>query len=73
MKTILRLIYEDKVAKNIPGPIRSFTVKENHLGSVVSKILHYRQKKLTTLYNRINNSAFAYLSMEVAILVIFAN
>ena len=31
-----------KWPKTIPGPIRSFTVKENHIGSVVSEILHYR-------------------------------
>ena len=31
----------------------SFTVKDNHISSVVSKILRYRQKKPTTLYNSI--------------------
>ena len=30
----------------------SFTVKENHIGLAVSEILRYRQKKLTTLYNK---------------------
>ena len=37
----------------IEGPVRSFTVKENHIGLAVSEILRYRQKKLTALYNRI--------------------
>ena len=35
------------------GPIRSFTVKKKHIGSAFSEILRYRQKKLSTLYNRI--------------------
>ena len=30
----------------------SFTVKENHIESAVPLLLWYRQKKLTTLYNR---------------------
>ena len=42
-----------KQPKTTLGPIRSFTLKENHIGSAVSEILCYRQKKLTTLYNRI--------------------
>ncbi len=33
--------------------MRSFIVKENHIGPAVSEILRYRQKKLTTLYSRI--------------------
>ena len=33
--------------------MRSYTIKENRIGSVVSKILSYRQKKLITLYYRI--------------------
>ena len=37
-----------------PGPMRSYTVKENHIGSAVSEILRYRQKKLANLWNRIN-------------------
>ena len=32
-----------KIAINLPGPIRSFPVKENHIDSVVSKILRYRE------------------------------
>ena len=43
-----------KKTKTISGSIRSFTVKENQIGSAVSEILRYRQKKLTTLYNRIH-------------------
>ena len=42
-----------KWPKTITGLIRSFTVKENHIGSAISEILRYRQKMLTTLYNRI--------------------
>ena len=34
--------------------MRSYSVKENHIGLAVSEIFRYRQKKLTTLYNRIN-------------------
>ena len=32
--------------KTIQGPIRIFIVKENHVGSAVSDILCYRQKRL---------------------------
>jgi hypothetical protein len=35
-----------KIVKNLPGPMRSFIVKENHIGSAVSQILYYRQKKI---------------------------
>ena len=42
-----------KQPKTTLGPIRSFTLKENHIGSAVSEILRYRQKKLITLYIRI--------------------
>ena len=35
-----------KQLKTFPGPIRSLTVKENHIGSAVGKILCYRQKSL---------------------------
>jgi len=31
--------------KTTLGPIRSFTLKENHISSAVSEILLYRQKK----------------------------
>ncbi len=34
-------------------PIKIFIVKENHIDSAVSEILRYKQKKLTTFYNRI--------------------
>ena len=37
--------------KTILGPIRSFTVKDNHIGSVVIEILRYGQKKFTTSHN----------------------
>ena len=40
--------------KIIQGPKRSVIVKETHIGSAVSKILQYRQKKVTTLYNKDN-------------------
>ena len=39
--------------KTITGTERSLTVKENHIGSASKKILRYRQKTPTTLYNRI--------------------
>ena len=32
--------------KNILGPIRSFTVKENYFDPLFTEILHYRQKRL---------------------------
>ena len=35
-----------KIVKTFPGPIRSFTVKENNFGSAVSEILRDRQKRL---------------------------
>ena len=38
-----------KSLKTFPGPLISYTVKENH----ISEILRYRPKKLTPLYNRI--------------------
>ena len=47
-----------KMLKTFPGPIRSFTVKENHFGSRVSKILQI--KNLTALYTRIT-SGFAHI------------
>ena len=37
-------------------PIKSFTVKEDHIGKSVFKILHYKQRNLTTLYNRMKNN-----------------
>ena len=44
--------------------------KENHIGSAVNEILRYRQKRLTTLYNRINtywnmNSVIREFSLKV--------
>ena len=36
--------------------MRSYPVKENPIGSAGSEIIRYRQKKLTTLYNRIMNT-----------------
>ena len=42
---------QNSFKKTFPGPIRIFTVKENHIGSVVSEFLRYRQKhKQTTCY-----------------------
>ena len=32
-----------KNLKTFPGPMRSYTVKENHVGSAVSKTFQYRQ------------------------------
>ena len=34
---------ESNIKKKLPGSIRSYSVKENHIGSVVSKILQYTQ------------------------------
>ena len=34
-----------------PGPIRSYTVKENHIGSVVNEILRYRQTENLLFYH----------------------
>ncbi len=31
------------IVQNLPGPIRSYPVKENHFGSAVNKILWYTQ------------------------------
>ena len=39
--------------KSFPVPIGSFTLNKKHFGLAVNEILRYRQKKLTTLYNRI--------------------
>ena len=32
-----------KIAKDLPKPMKSYTVKENHTGSAGRKILQYRQ------------------------------
>ena len=53
-----------KIVKTFPGPIRSFTVKGNNIGSVVSEILRDRQKTLTTLYNRIDMFEILQVSRE---------
>ena len=42
--------YKMKMPNIIPGHIRSFTAKENHIGSAASKIL--RLKKLASLHNK---------------------
>ena len=39
-----------EIVINLPGPMRSYTVKENRIGSMVSEILHYRQKHLSSYY-----------------------
>ena len=39
-------ILSHKLLKTFPGPIRSFTVKENHICSAVRKILRYKQKNV---------------------------
>ena len=41
-----------KQPETISGPIISFTVRENHIGLALSEVFCYRQKKLTTLFNR---------------------
>ncbi len=41
--------YKIKYAKTIPGPIRSFTVKEKHIGSADSEILRYKQTDILLL------------------------
>ena len=40
-------------SKTISGPMLSLTEKENPIGSIGIEILMFRQKGLTTLYNRI--------------------
>ena len=40
------LFIEINYPKTMLGPIRSLTVKENHIGSAVNEILCYRQKSL---------------------------
>ena len=39
-----------KIVVNFPVPKRSYPVKENHIGSVVSKILWYTQTDILLLY-----------------------
>ena len=39
--------------KTFPRPMRSYTVKEKHIDSVVGKTLRYTQKNRHTLYKRI--------------------
>ena len=49
--------------------MRNFTVKENYIGSVVSEILRHRQKKLTTLYNRIEHFKMSLTSFYSTVLL----
>ena len=42
---------------NLPGPKRSFTVKENHIGSTVARSFA-TEKKLTSLYDILNVHIF---------------
>ena len=44
--------------------MRSYPVKENHIGSVVKEIFRYRQKEFTTLYN-------LYVTLIDTIILIF--
>ena len=37
----------------ITGPIKNFTVKENHIDAAVSEILRYRQKNLLCILGHI--------------------
>ena len=47
------LILKMKLPKTIMGPIQSLPKIKNLISSVVIEILSFRQKNLTTLYNRI--------------------
>ena len=44
--------------------MKSYTIEKNHICLAVGEMLLYKQKNLTTLYNRIRNStgkSFKYL------------
>ena len=38
-----RIVLTHKIIINFPGPLKSFDVKENHIGPAVSEILWYKQ------------------------------
>ena len=40
--------------KTFPGPMRSYTVKKNHIGSAVSEIIRYKQTDRKTFRNLVN-------------------
>ena len=52
--------------KEFPGPMRSYIVKENHIGSVASKILQYKQKtqKLTNILLLFHKNETKNLNVE---------
>ena len=50
IKTHPDLFIKIKYPEIISGPKNSFTLKENYVGSAVSEILRYRQKKSLLLY-----------------------
>ena len=64
LKFILSLKIVDDHSYNCIAICESNPVKENHIGSVVSEILCYRQKKLTTLYNGIDIIHYKYNKLE---------
>ena len=43
--------FPQKITINLYGPKESFTVKENHIASVVSRIITDKQKQPNTSYN----------------------
>ena len=42
-----------KILINLPGPIRSYRVKENHIGSAVSEIVWYTRHRSCYFITRI--------------------
>ena len=54
LKAYQELNLKIKKPQTIQGPVSRFHKVENSIDSVVSEILSYRQKALTTLYNMIS-------------------
>ena len=44
------VVITPKISITFPGPMRSITAKQNHIGSVVSEILQYTQIEILLLY-----------------------
>ena len=62
-------VLSPKQLENFPGPMRSYYVKESHIGSAVSDILRYRPKKDYFFYfniiglNRINSKVITLFTL----------
>ena len=62
------VVYSPKIDINLPGHMRSYIVKENHIGLAVSKILRYRQKDTSHTHTKhpvISIPIFKYKKLEV--------